>query len=95
MIPDYKFNIEQEKRNKDLVAISIENAKAKSDAKAYEISASMKAFDNINPNIIQSLANMGMKPEQLIAMAFQYIAENANKIGQLNVSPDLMKQLIK
>jgi hypothetical protein len=30
----------------------------------------------------------------MIALAFQEMAENAQKIGELNVSPDLLKSLI-
>jgi hypothetical protein len=44
--------------------------------------------------VIQTLANMGMKPNQLIAQAFQGLAEKAGKIGQLNVSPDLLRELL-
>jgi hypothetical protein len=29
-----------------------------------------------------------------MAMAFQEMAENAQKIGELNISPDLLKSLI-
>jgi hypothetical protein len=36
-----------------------------------------------------------MQPGQLIAQAFSGIAEKAEKIGQLNVSPDLLSQLIE
>jgi hypothetical protein len=35
-----------------------------------------------------------MRPEQLIALAFQGIAERADKIGQLNVSPELLRELL-
>jgi hypothetical protein len=35
-----------------------------------------------------------MKPEQLIARAFQEIAGNAEKIGQLNISPDFLRELM-
>jgi hypothetical protein len=35
-----------------------------------------------------------MAPGQLIAMAFGGIAEKAEKIGQLNVSPELLQSLI-
>ena len=44
--------------------------------------------------ILQTLATAGMKPEQLIAFAFQELAGNADKIGQLNISPDLLRELI-
>jgi hypothetical protein len=35
-----------------------------------------------------------MKPEQLIAFAFQELASKADKIGQLNISPDLLRELL-
>ena len=34
-----------------------------------------------------------MKPEQLVASAFQELAGKAEKIGQLNISPDLLREL--
>jgi hypothetical protein len=30
----------------------------------------------------------------MVALAFQEMAENAQKIGELNVSPDLLKSLV-
>ena len=35
-----------------------------------------------------------MKPDQLIAIAFREMAERADKIGQLNLSPDLLRELM-
>ena len=37
---------------------------------------------------------MGMQPGQLIAQAFGGIAERAERIGQLNMSPDLLQSLM-
>lgn len=89
------FETSLEEKKKSLKEITNQIAKAEADAKAYELSAVMKALEGINPNIIQSLANMGMQPNKLIALAFQGLAENAGKIGQLNISPDLLQELIK
>jgi len=36
-----------------------------------------------------------MGPEQLIARAFQGLAERADKIGELNISPDLLGRLLR
>jgi hypothetical protein len=36
-----------------------------------------------------------MNPQQLIAAAFQGLAEKAERIGQLNITPDLLHELIK
>lgn len=89
------FDISLEAKKKDLVEVSVLNAKAEADAKAYELSAVMKALADSDPNVIRSLSNMNMQPNKLIAMAFQGLAENAEKIGHLNISPDLLQELIK
>lgn len=89
------FETALEEKKKSLIEISVENAKAEADAKAYELSTTMKALGSINPSVIQSLANMGMQPNKLIAMAFKGLAENADKIGQLNITPDLLQDLMK
>lgn len=89
------FETTLEEKRKDLIELTVQNSKAEADAKAYELSAVMKALEGINPNVIQSLANIGMQPNKLIAIAFQELAENAEKIGQLNITPDLLHEIIK
>jgi SPFH domain / Band 7 family len=83
-----------EEKKKELVELTAKNAKAEADARAYGIEATMKALGTGDPRILQALANAGMKPEQLIAVAFQEIAGKADKIGQLNISPDLLRELM-
>jgi len=87
-------NIGLEDRRKNLVALAAENAKAEADARAYGVSITMKALGSADTKILQALATTGMKPEQLIAFAFQELAGNAEKIGQLNISPDLLRELM-
>jgi len=83
-----------EQKKKELVELAAQNARAESDARAYGIEATMKALGSGDAHIFQALANAGMKPEQLIAVAFQEIAGKADKIGQLNISPDLLRELM-
>jgi len=83
-----------EEKRKGLVALAADNAKAEADARAYGVSATMQALGNADPRILQALAHNGMKPEQLIAVAFQEIASKADKIGELNISPDLLRELL-
>jgi len=87
-------NIGMEDRRKSLVALAAENAKAEADARAYGVSSTMKALGSADAKILQALATTGMKPEQLIAFAFQELAGRADKIGQLNISPDLLRELM-
>ena len=89
------FETTLEEKKKDLIELTVQNSKAEADAKAYELSAVMKALEGINPNVIQSLASVGMQPNKLIAIAFQELAEKAGQIGQLNISPDLLRELMK
>lgn len=84
-----------EQKNKELVLLAAENMKKEADAKAYRISASMKAISDVNPKVIQALTSVGMDPSQLIASAFQELAAGAEKIGQLNVSPELLGEIMK
>lgn len=84
-----------EERNRALVALAAENARAQADTKAYGVGAAMKAFAGVEPAVIQALATTGMQPDQLVALAFRSLAENASKIGELNMSPELLRELMK
>jgi regulator of protease activity HflC (stomatin/prohibitin superfamily) len=83
-----------EERRKDLVALSVENARHEADAKAYAMGAMVKSLAGLDPRALQSLASVGMQPNQLIALAFQGIADKADKIGELNISPELLRELM-
>lgn len=83
-----------EQKNKDLVALSTANAREEADTKAYAISAVMKAFSGTDPKTIQALTSVGMEPGQLVALAFKELAESADKIGQLNISPEMLRELL-
>jgi len=92
---EMKSKIALEGKNKELVALAAVNAKAQADAKAYAVAETMKAIGNTHPGIVQALAAVGMNPDQLIAAAFQTLADKADKIGELNISPDLLQGLLR
>jgi hypothetical protein len=89
-----QFNTAMEERKQQLIELTIANKNAEADAKAYEIAAVMNSLQHVQPNVLQAMANMGMNSDKLIALAFQELAENAGKIGQLNISPDLLQGLM-
>ncbi|MCL6614156.1 MAG: SPFH domain-containing protein [Firmicutes bacterium] len=88
------FKIDQEDKRRRLVELASANSKAEADARAYALTSLMKSFHGVDPAVVQALASLGMKPNQLIALAFQGLAEKAERIGQLNVSPDLLRELL-
>jgi hypothetical protein len=87
-----KISIEE--RRQELVELTTANTKQEADAKAYGIDAMMKAFSTSDAKVLQALASVGMQPSQLLALAFRDLADNAAKIGQLNVSPDLLREIM-
>lgn len=89
-----EFKITQEEARKAFVLLEAENSKASSDAKLYELNQVMDTMKTVDQNTIKALASLRMNSGELIALAFQDLANNATKIGELNVSPDLLKQLI-
>lgn len=88
------FQIEMEKKNQTLVEFEAKNLRVRAEAKAHELQSVLKAMEGTPPQILQVLASAGMSSERLIALAFQSLAGNAEKIGSLNISPELLSQLI-
>ncbi|EPK8021935.1 SPFH domain-containing protein [Providencia huaxiensis] len=87
--------VNAEAKRNELVALSVENQRIQSDADAYSIESKMKAYSQLPVENLKALALAKMGPEQLMAMAFESLAQNAGKIGELNISPDLFGQLMK
>jgi hypothetical protein len=87
-------DIELETKRKDFVAGQAQNSRTLAEAEAHRVAAVMQALEKADPRIVQALAAAGMQPGQLIAQAFGGIAEKAERIGQLNVSPDLLQALM-
>ena len=86
-------DIRLEEENRKLVDLQTENAKKKSDAKAYDSEVLLKTFAGIDTEVVKALAASGMDSRALIAKAFVEIGDKADKIGVLNVSPDLLETL--
>lgn len=92
---DMQSDIEVETMRKEFVSINADNIRTLAAAEAEKIGAITKMLKDVDPKLVQSLAAIGMEPSQLIAQAFTGLAENAGKIGQLNVSSELLEALMK
>jgi regulator of protease activity HflC (stomatin/prohibitin superfamily) len=84
-----------EEQRRQLVATEAENSKMRADAQAYAVEATLKPLTALDPKSLQVLAARSVDPRLLVAMAFQDIAANATKIGNLNISPDLLQTLLQ
>lgn len=72
----------------------VENERKDADSRAYALEATMKPIRDVDWHVLMMLGAKGGNPNASIAMAFQELAANASKIGQLNVTPDLLRSLI-
>ncbi len=89
------FDTKLEEKRRQLVELAVQNDNAKADARAYELAGIMKVLQDSNPKVIQALSAVNMEPGKLAALAFHELAENAAKIGTLNITPDLISELIR
>ncbi len=91
---DLAAQVDREEKRKALVEKAAENARAEADAKAYQLAAMLNTVKSVDVKTLEALALNGMDASRLVALGFRELAEGAGKIGQLNVSPDLLRELI-
>ena len=85
--------IEIERKRKELADMKLENAKKAADAEAYRLAAIMDVYAKLDTEVLVALAALNMEPEKMIAGAFEKLAANSEKIGTLNITPDLLETL--
>jgi hypothetical protein len=96
-IAETKLNgqIAIEERRRSLVSVESDNIKTTADAQAYAAEAQLKPLRTMDTKALQVLAAGSSDPRLMVAMAFQEIAANATKVGNLNISPELLDSLLR
>lgn len=84
-----------EEQRKSLIETRVENERKDADSRAYALEATLKHVRTMDWKTLMALATGGGDPRTMIALAFRELAENAQKIGELNVTPDLLQSLLK
>jgi SPFH domain / Band 7 family len=84
-----------EEERKQLVAGQAENARAKADARAYDLEAMLKPLQSLDHALVQALAAQSTDPRVMVSIALKALADNAAKIGQLTITPELMGSMMK
>lgn len=79
---------------KEEQSIDNETQKSIADTKAYANEIILKAFEKVDKEVLMALLLSEMDSKTMIAKAFGDIANNTNKIGNLNISPDLLSSLL-
>lgn len=82
-----------EERRAAFVEQKSENERRDADARAYALRATLEPLRNVDWKTLMAVGGTS-DPKLMIALAFRELAENAAKIGEINVTPDLLKSLI-
>ncbi|WP_367388942.1 SPFH domain-containing protein [Lewinella sp. LCG006] len=87
-------NIELEQQRQSLVEQKAINDRKLADTKAYVVDTTLKPYKDLDWKMITALSN-NPDPRLNMTLAFRELAENAGKIGNLNISPDLLENLLE
>jgi hypothetical protein len=87
-------DIAVEQQRAVLMERRVENDRKEADSRAYALEATLKPVRDMDWRTMMTLSQHGGDPKMMIALAFQEMASNAQKIGELNISPDLLRSLI-
>ena len=88
-------SISLEEQKKELINIKVINEKKEADVKEYVLYANLKPYSALDWKTLMAISNNGNDPSNNIALAFRELAENADKIGNLNISPELLDSIVR
>lgn len=90
---EMQAEIAVEHQRAELVDSRVANQQKESDARAMALEAMLKPVRDVDWRTLLAMQG-SVQPETLISSAFDQLARNAEKIGQLNISPDLLATLL-
>lgn len=71
-----------------------ENERMDADTRAYALKTTLEPVRELDWRTLMALGAAGTDPKLMIALAFRELAENAARIGEVNVSPELLTSLL-
>lgn len=86
-------DISVENQRKDLIEQRTANDKKEAETQGYVMETTLRPYREMDWKILTALHN-NQDPKFNIALAFRQLAENAAKIGSLNISPELLDSLL-
>jgi hypothetical protein len=89
---EIQIEIMAEVKRTELLKSRLENDRDEADARGYALAAQMKPLKELDWRTLAALSGGGAPLH--IAEAFRELAGRAEKIGQLNITPDLLRSLL-
>jgi hypothetical protein len=83
-----------EQQRSQWVEHHVENQRKEAEARGQALRATLEPLKGMDWRTLMAAASGELDPKLFVAMAFRDLAENAGRIGQLNISPDLLNALL-
>jgi len=87
-------DIAVEEQRTSLVDQRVSNERKEADARAHALAAVLEPLKGVDWRTLMAASSGQADPRQIIALAFRELAEGASKIGELNITPDLLRTLL-
>ena len=84
-----------EEQRATLVKQKVDNDRQEADARAHALQVTLEPLKSVDWRTLMAASGGAADPKLMIALAFRDLADNASKIGELNVSPELLHSLLK
>ncbi|PIB38409.1 SPFH domain-containing protein [Maribacter sp. 4G9] len=86
-------DIAVEKQREEFITLKSTNDRKEAETQGYVLETKLKPYQELDWKLLTAIKN-NIDPKMNIALAFRELAENADKIGNLNISPDLLDSLL-
>ena len=86
-------DISVEEQRSSLIERQAINDRKAADTRAYALGAELAPLKEVDWRTLMFVGHGGGDAETMLALAFRELAENAGKIGELNLTPDLLRAI--
>jgi regulator of protease activity HflC (stomatin/prohibitin superfamily) len=87
------LSVEEQKTK--LIEMQVENERKMADAKGYSLEKTLTPYKQLDWRVLMAIGSKNISAIDNIGFAFRELAENSEKIGTLNITPDLLETVIK
>jgi len=88
-------DVSVEEQIKKLIELKTENQKKEADSEKYRLEATLIPYKEMDWKTLMAINSQGNSAKLNVAIAFRELAENAENIKNLNISPNLLNSLIE
>ena len=92
---EMEADIAVEDQKKQLIDMQVDNQRKEADSQKYMLESTLEPYKKMDWKTLMAINKDGLNPKLNVAVAFRELAENAEKIGTLNITPDLMESMIQ